>query len=36
LEDDRREIPIAKDGVEVRLPASGIVTLRMSLRLAAR
>jgi len=36
VEDDRREIPVGKDGVEVRLPASGIVTLRMSLRLRAR
>ena len=32
-EDDRREIPAGKDGVEVALPANGIVTLRMSLRL---
>ncbi|MGA2119208.1 MAG: glycoside hydrolase family 38 C-terminal domain-containing protein [Bryobacteraceae bacterium] len=36
VEDDRREIPVAKDGVEVGLPASGIVTLRMWLRPAAR
>jgi hypothetical protein len=35
VEDDQREIRIGKDGVGVALPASGIVTLRMSLRLAA-
>jgi alpha-mannosidase len=33
VEEDRREIPVGKDGVAVALPASGIVTLRMSLRL---
>ncbi len=36
VEDDQREMPIGKDGPEVGLPARGIVTLRMSLRLAAR
>ena len=36
VEDDRREIPVGKDGAEIGLPASGIVTLRMSLRLRAR
>jgi len=36
VEDDRREIPIGKDGAGIALPASGIVTLRMSLRLRAR
>jgi hypothetical protein len=36
VEDDRREIPIGKDGAEVALPACGIVTLRMSLHLRAR
>ena len=35
VEDDQGEIRIGKDGAEVALPASGIVTLRMSLRLAA-
>jgi len=35
VEDDRREIPVGHDGVTVTLPASGIVTLRMSLRLQA-
>ncbi len=35
VEDDRREIPIGKDGAGIALPASGIVTLRMSLRLRA-
>jgi hypothetical protein len=35
VEDDRREIPIGKDGTGIALPASGIVTLRMSLRLRA-
>jgi hypothetical protein len=34
-EDDRREIPVGKDGAAVALPANGIVTLRMSLRLQA-
>ncbi len=33
VEDDRREIPIGKDGAKIALPANGIVTLRMSLRL---
>jgi hypothetical protein len=32
VEDDRREIPIGKDGVGIALPANGMVTLRMSLR----
>jgi alpha-mannosidase len=31
VEDDRREIPIGKDGAGIALPANGIVTLRMSL-----
>ena len=35
VEVDRREIPIGKDGAGIALPASGIVTLRMSLRLRA-
>lgn len=36
VEQDRREIPTGQDGVEVALPASGMVTLRVSLRLRAR
>jgi len=35
VEDDQREIRIGEDGAGVALPASGIVTLRMSLRLRA-
>jgi hypothetical protein len=34
VEDDRREIQIGKDGAAVALPANGMVTLRMLLRLA--
>jgi hypothetical protein len=36
VEDDQREIPIGKNSAEVGLPARGMVTLRMFLRLAAR
>ncbi|MGO9228851.1 MAG: glycosyl hydrolase-related protein, partial [Bryobacteraceae bacterium] len=36
VERDQREIPIGKDGAEVGLPARGMVTLRLFLRLAAR
>ena len=35
VEDDQREIRIGTHGADVALPASGVVTLRMSLRLAA-
>jgi hypothetical protein len=30
LEDDQREVPIGRNGVEVALPSSGVVTLRMA------
>jgi len=36
IEDDRRVLPLGKDGAEVALPANGIVTLRMLLRPAPR
>jgi alpha-mannosidase len=36
VEEDEREVPIGKDGAQVTLPASSVVTLRMSLRLRAR
>ncbi len=31
VEDDQSEIPVGKDGVQIALPANGIVTVRMLL-----